>query len=202
MPDRAHQVVLVRHGETEWSRDGRHTGRSDIPLTPSGRRDAQRLGGALAGHRFRRVLCSPLQRARDTCVLAGFGEVAELRDELMEWDYGEYEGLTSAQIRRRRPGWFLWRDGCPGGEMPEEVGARVDPVVEELREAPADVLLFAHGHVLRVLASRWITRPPEHGAHLALGTAAISVLGLEHEVPTLQRWNDTSHLHATAAPPA
>lgn len=191
MPERDWEVVLVRHGETEWSREGRHTGRTDIPLTARGREEAERVGAALRGRRFARVLVSPLQRARDTCALAGFGGGAELRSELLEWDYGEYEGLTSAQIRERRPDWFLWRDGCPGGEMPDDVGRRVDPVVE-LLDGGGDALLVAHGHLLRVLASRWIGEPPAHGAHLALGTAAISVLGFEHEVPTLQRWNQNA----------
>jgi len=190
VPERDWEVVLVRHGETEWSREGRHTGRTDIPLTARGREEAERVGAALRGRRFARVLVSPLQRARDTCALAGFGG-AELRSELLEWDYGEYEGLTSAQIRERRPDWFLWRDGCPGGEMPDQVGRRVDPVVE-LLGGGGDALLVAHGHLLRVLASLWIGEPPAHGAHLALGTAAISVLGFEHEVPTLQRWNQNA----------
>ena len=190
------QVVLVRHGETEWSRDGRHTGRSDIPLTEQGRDDARRLAAALAGRAFARVLCSPLQRARETCALAGYADRAELRDELMEWDYGDYEGLTRAEVLQRRAGWWLWRDGCPGGESPADVGRRVDPLVAELRSAAGDVLAFAHGHLLRVLASRWIGRPPAHGAHLALGTAAVCVLGWEHAQPTLQRWNDISHLPA------
>jgi probable phosphoglycerate mutase len=194
VPDRTWQVVLVRHGETEWSRDGRHTGRTDVPLTAQGRDDARGLAIALEGRQFARVLVSPLQRARDTCVLAGFAEGAELRPELMEWDYGDYEGLTSAEIRARRPDWRLWRDGCPGGEMPEDVGRRVDPVVAELRAAGGDVAVFSHGHALRVLASRWIEQPPAHGAHLALSTAAICLLGVEREVPTLHRWNDVSHL--------
>lgn len=195
MPDRDWQVVLVRHGETAWSRDGRHTGRTDVPLTEPGREDGRRLATALRGRRFAQVLCSPLQRARDTCALAGFGDAASLRDELMEWDYGEYEGLTSEQIRALRPGWFLWRDGCPGGEMPEDVGARVGPLVAQLLEGHGDALLFAHGHLLRVLASRWIGQAPAHGCHLALSTAALSVLSFEHDVPALQCWNDVSHLH-------
>ena len=191
------RVVLVRHGQTEWSLAGRHTGRTDIPLTEQGRADARRLRHAadLLEGDFRRVLSSPLQRARDTCALAGFGDTAELRDELMEWDYGEYEGLTSAEILAERPGWLLWRDGCPGGEMPEDVGHRVDPVVAALRDSGgSDTAVFAHGHVLRVLASRWIGQPPGHGSHLALSTAAVCVLGLENGRPVLRRWNDVSHL--------
>jgi broad specificity phosphatase PhoE len=194
LPDRSRQVTLVRHGETEWSRAGRHTGRTDVPLTAAGRDDARRLTAALHGCHFSRVLVSPLRRARETCALAGFADVAEPRAELMEWDYGEYEGLTSAQIEALRPGWVLWRDGCPDGEMPEDVGRRVDPIIAELREGSGDAAVFAHGHLLRVLASRWIEQPPAHGAHLALSTAAVCVLGDEHGQPTLQRWNDVSHL--------
>ena len=196
VPNPTGRVVLVRHGQTEWSLAGRHTGRTDIPLTEQGRADARLLRRAadLRGGDFGRVLSSPLQRARDTCALAGFGDAAELRDELMEWDYGEYEGLTSAEILAGRPGWLLWRDGCPGGEMPEDVGRRVDPVVAALRDGGGDIAVFAHGHVLRVLASRWIGQPPGHGSHLALGTAAVCVLGFENGLPVLRRWNDVSHL--------
>ena len=188
------EIVLLRHGETEWSRDGRHTGRSDIPLTPTGEEQAARAGESLRGRSFARVLVSPLQRARQTCALAGFDGRAEVRDALMEWDYGEYEGLTGVQVRETRPGWPLWRDGCPGGELPEDVGARADTVVAELRALDGDALVIAHGHLLRVLASRWIDRPAEHGAHLALTTAAICVLGWENGRATLQRWNDAAHL--------
>jgi broad specificity phosphatase PhoE len=194
VPEPTWRVVLVRHGETEWSRDGRHTGRTDIPLTEQGREDARRLAVALQGWQFARVLVSPLQRAVETCALAGLGEGAELRPELMEWDYGDYEGLTYAEIRASRPDWNLWRDGCPGGEMPEDVGRRVDPLVAELRDAGADIALFAHGHVLRVLGSRWIDQPPAQGAHLGLSTASVSLLGNEREAPTIHRWNDVSHL--------
>jgi probable phosphoglycerate mutase len=190
-----HRVVLVRHGETEWSRAGRHTGRSDIPLTDQGRADARCLHTALAGWSFEMVLASPLQRARQTCELAGCADRAVLRDELMEWDYGDYEGLTWPQIRERDPDWWLWRDGCPGGELPDDVGRRVDPVVADLRRAgTGDAVVFAHGHLLRVLAARWMERPPDHGARLALSTSAVCVLGFEHAVPGLRRWNDVSHL--------
>jgi len=188
------RVVLVRHGETEWSRDGRHTGRTDVPLTEQGRDDARRLAAALAPWHFDRVLCSPLERARETCQLAGLGDAAEFRAELLEWDYGDYEGLTSAQIRERRPSWVLWRDGCPGGELPDDVARRVDPVVAELRQGDGDAAVVAHGHLLRVLAALWIERPAEHGSRLGLDTAAVCVLGDEHEVPVLRRWNDVSHL--------
>jgi probable phosphoglycerate mutase len=194
VPDRTWQVFLVRHGETEWSRGGRHTGRSDIPLTEQGREDARRLAAALAGRPFVRVLCSPLQRARDTCALAGCADGAELRPELMEWDYGEYEGLTFREIQARRPGWAIWRDGCPGGEVPGDVGARVDPVVAELQQAQGDAVVFAHGHLLRVLAARWLAEPPAFGSRLGLGTAAVCALGFEHDLPLVRRWNDTAHL--------
>jgi probable phosphoglycerate mutase len=195
LPDRTWEVVLLRHGQTEWSRDGRHTGRSDIPLTDAGREEARLAGNALRGRHFGRVLVSPLQRARDTAALAGLdGSGVRLDDALLEWDYGEYEGLTWVEIQQRRPGWSLWRDGCPGGEMPDDVGRRVDPLVAELGDAGEDVAVVAHGHLLRVLASRFVERPTEHGAHLALSTAAICVLGFEHDLPTLSRWNDVSHL--------
>jgi broad specificity phosphatase PhoE len=183
------EVVLVRHGETEWSRDLRHTGRTDVPLTDEGRRQAERLRGALGEWSFTRVLASPLGRALDTCRLAGFGDRAEPRDALLEWDYGEYEGLTTAQIREQRPGWNLWRDGCPGGETAADMGARVDPMVAELKASEGHVVVFAHGHLLRVLAARWVELPPEAGARLWLATATISVLGFERETATLRRWN-------------
>ena len=183
------EVVLVRHGETEWSRDLRHTGRTDVPLTDEGRRQAECLRGALGEWSFARVLASPLGRAVDTCRLAGFGDRAELSDALLEWDYGEYEGLTTAQIREERPGWNLWRDGCPGGETAAEVGARVDRIVAELKASDGELVVFAHGHLLRVLAARWVELPPEAGARLWLATATISVLGFERETATLRRWN-------------
>jgi probable phosphoglycerate mutase len=183
------EVVLVRHGETEWSRDGRHTGRTDVPLTAAGRSQAERLGAPLGDWRFTRVLASPLGRALDTCRLAGFGDRAELSDALLEWDYGEYEGETTPQIRELRPGWNLWRDGCPGGESAADVGARVDPLVSELKASAGDVAVFAHGHLLRVLAARWVELPPEAGARFWLATATISVLGFERESAAVRRWN-------------
>jgi broad specificity phosphatase PhoE len=183
------EIVLVRHGETEWSRDGRHTGRTDIPLTGEGRRQAECLQEALGEWNVTRVLASPLSRALDTCRLAGFGDRAEISDRLLEWDYGEYEGLTTPQIRELRPGWNLWRDGCPGGESAADVGARVDPLVAELKAADGDLALFAHGHVLRVLAARWVELPPKAGARLPLATATISALGFERETPAIRRWN-------------
>jgi broad specificity phosphatase PhoE len=183
------EVVLVRHGETEWSRDGRHTGRTDIPLTEAGRGQAEDLEEALGEWSFDRVLSSPLSRALDTCRLAGFGDEAELSDAVLEWDYGDYDGLTTAQIRELRPGWNLWRDGCPGGETAADVGARVDPIVAELKEPDGEAALFAHGHVLRVLAARWLELRPAAGARLWLATATISVLGFERETAVIRRWN-------------
>lgn len=183
------EVVLVRHGETEWSRDGRHTGRTDIPLTDDGRRQAERLHDALGEWGPTRVLASPLSRAVDTCRLAGFGDRAETIDSLLEWDYGDDEGMTTSQIRELRPGWNLWRDGSPGGESAADVGARVDPLVDRMKASGEDVALFAHGHVLRVLAARWVELPPEAGARLWLATATVSVLGFERETATIRRWN-------------
>jgi broad specificity phosphatase PhoE len=182
-------VVLVRHGETEWSRDGRHTGKTDIPLTDDGRRQAKALGAALSAWQFALVLTSPLERARDTCTLAGYGKDAQVRAELVEWDYGRYEGLTSQQIAVTNPEWSLWRDGGPGGEKAADVGLRVDRVIVEIRGVDGDVLIFAHGHVLRVLASRWLGEPPEGGRHYSLQTAAVSVLGSEHRDPVIRHWN-------------
>jgi len=183
------EAVLVRHGETEWSRTGKHTGRSDIPLTDSGRRDAEVLRGSLSSRPFARVFSSPLSRALDTCRLAGLGAAAETRDELLEWDYGDYEGLTTPGIREQRPDWSLWRDGCPGGEGPDDVAARVDRVIAEVQAADGDVALFAHGHVLRVLSARWIELGPEYGSRLVLATATLSVLGWERETPAVRLWN-------------
>jgi broad specificity phosphatase PhoE len=183
------EIVLARHGETEWSRDGRHTGRTDIPLTDNGREQARVLGQALGEWSFGLVLSSPLERALDTCRLAGLGDSVETTDDLLEWDYGEYEGITTPQIREGRPDWYLWRDGCPGGELPEDVGRRADRVVARVADADDDVALFAHGHILRVVAARWLGLGPEAGALLALSTATISVLGYERETRVVRRWN-------------
>ncbi len=185
------RVVIVRHAETEWSVSGRHTGRTDIALTEGGRRVAVALRAPLADWTFAHVFCSPLQRARETCALAGFELVAQLRGELAEWDYGDYEGLTTAQIREERPDWDLWRDGCPGGERAADVGARVDRLLAEVRAVHGNVACFAHGHVLRVLGARWIGLPPSEGALLALSTGSIGVLGDEREHSVVWRWNDT-----------
>jgi broad specificity phosphatase PhoE len=183
------EIVLARHGETEWSRDLRHTGRTNIPLTDKGRRQAELLRDSLAGRSFDRVLSSPLDRAVETCRLAGLGERAELTDDLVEWDYGEYEGITTAQIREERPDWYLWRDGCPGGETSADVGRRVDRVIGGLEGLDGDVALFAHGHVLRVLAARWLRLGPESGALLKLDTGTLSALGWERETRVVTRWN-------------
>jgi broad specificity phosphatase PhoE len=183
------ETVLARHGETEWSRDGRHTGRTDIPLTDNGRRQAEALRPALAHRGFALVLTSPLGRAVETCRLAGLLDQAERTDALLEWDYGDYEGITTREIRERRPEWVLWRDGCPNGEVAADVGARVDTVIERLRTLDGDAALFAHGHVLRVLAARWIELGPERGQSLKLATGTLSTLGTEHEWPAITQWN-------------
>jgi broad specificity phosphatase PhoE len=183
------EIVLVRHGETEWSRDRKHTGRTDIPLTEIGRREAEMLRDTLAGRGFVRVLSSPLSRALETCRLAGLGDQAELTDDLREWDYGEYEGITTAEIREGRPDWFLWRDGCPGGETAADVGRRTDRVIGSLGGDEGDVALFAHGHVLRVLTARWLGLGPEAGALFKLDTGTLSALGYERETRVITCWN-------------
>jgi broad specificity phosphatase PhoE len=183
------EIVLVRHGETEWSKAGKHTGRTDIPLTDRGREEAEAVGAALRGRRFERALTSPLSRAADTCRLAGFGDVAEARDELMEWDYGAYEGRTTPEIREERPGWSLWRDGVPEGETAADVGSRVERAIAELRRLDGDALVFAHGHLLRVVTARWLGLEPTEGRLFALDPATISVLGYERETPVVRLWN-------------
>lgn len=185
------RVVTVRHGETEWSASGQHTGRTDLPLVEAGREQARALAPALASQTFARVLTSPLERARETCELTGLGAAAELADDLREWDYGDYEGLTTPQIWEQRPDWNLWRDGCPGGESPEQVSARADRVLASLAQTDGQVIVFAHGHILRVLAARWIEMPVTAGARLALSAGALSVLGHERETRVLERWNET-----------
>ncbi len=185
----ADRIVVVRHGETEWSLALRHTSRTDLALIEPGRVRAAELAHELEGRDFALVLTSPLRRARETCELAGFGAVAEVDDDLHEWDYGDYEGLTTAEIRAGAPDWYLWRDGCPGGERPADVGDRVDRVLTRLRALDGAGLLFAHGHVLRVLAARWIELEVDGGAHLALSAGSTGSLGFEHAVPVLQRWN-------------
>ncbi len=183
-------VYVVRHGATEWSLSGRHTGRTDLPLVAAGREQAAAVGALVAGRSFALVLTSPLARARETCALAGFGGGAEVTHDLAEWDYGQYEGMTSEEIRSLRPGWTLWVDGVVGGETAAEVGRRADRVVERARAAPGDTLCFSHGHLLRVLAARWLGLPPAAGRLLALDAGSLSVLGWEREVPVVESWNE------------
>jgi broad specificity phosphatase PhoE len=184
------ELWLVRHGETEWSRLGRHTGRTDLPLTDAGRAQARSVARKLDDHEFELVLSSPLQRALDTARLAGFAGQVETTDDLLEWHYGADEGRTTKEIREDRPGWTVWRDGPRDGETAEEVAARVDRVIERVRAAEGDVLVFAHGHVLRVLVARWLGEPPTEGRLYALSTATVSVLGYERETAVIERWNE------------
>jgi probable phosphoglycerate mutase len=187
---------LARHGQTAWSLAGKHTGRSDIPLTPAGEEEARKLGLALRKAAFTSVLTSPLRRARKTCELGGFGAGAEALADLLEWDYGAYDGLTSAEIRAKRPDWHLFRDGCPGGEQLSDVVARADRVVSRLRAWSGDALIFSHGHFLRVLATRWAGLPAELGGRFSLAPASLSILGSDAASgdPVIDRWNDTGHL--------
>jgi probable phosphoglycerate mutase len=189
-------IYVARHGETAWSLSGQHTGLTDLPLTENGERNARALGQRLKGHTFARVFTSPLQRARRTCELAGFGNVAAVDRELVEWNYGDYEGLTSADIHKKRPDWQLFRDGCPGGESVAEVGARADRVLTRLKAIDGDVLIFSSGHISRVLGARWIGLEPAGGKLLLLSTASLSILGYEHGKgdPVLRLWNDVSHV--------
>lgn len=189
-------VYLARHGDTAWSLSGQHTGLTDLALTEMGERNARRLGERLRGLAFARVLTSPLQRAARTCELAGFGGVATTDPDLVEWDYGEYEGRTSADIKTQRPDWQLFRDGCPGGESPAQVAARADRVIARVRAIPGDVLLFSSGHILRTLGARWLGWDAAGGAFLLLGTASLSALGYEHAVdhPVIRLWNDSGHV--------
>jgi probable phosphoglycerate mutase len=189
-------IYLARHGETAWSVSGQHTGRTDIPLTERGERNAKRLGERLSGMSFAQVLTSPLQRATRTCELAGFGKLAEADADLLEWDYGEYEGKTSAQIPAVNPKWDLFRDGCPGGEKPEHIAARADRIVQRVRAVRGDVLLFSSAHFLRVLAARWLGVAPNGGRYFLLGTASLSALSYEHNDsnPAIRFWDDTRHV--------
>jgi broad specificity phosphatase PhoE len=182
-------VWLIRHGETEWSRTGQHTGLTDLPLTETGRRAARALAPTLGAQSFALVLTSPLTRARETCELAGLGGRAEVDRDLLEWNYGEYEGLTTAEIRERRPAWLLFTDGAPGGERPDDVGRRVDRVIARARTAPGNVAMFAHGHVLRVLTARWLGWPVAAGRHFLLDTGTVNVLSAYREAPAIRRWN-------------
>ena len=189
-------VYLARHGETAWSLTGQHTGLTDVPLTERGERNAHRLAVRLAGLTFAKVFTSPLQRAARTCELAGFGAAAEGDRDLIEWNYGKYEGLRTVEIHAQRPDWQLFRDGCPGGESPDQVGARADHVVSHVRAIKGDVLIFSSGHFLRVLAARWLGLEPAAGRFFMLNTASVSVLGYENSLsqPAIRLWNDTGHV--------
>jgi broad specificity phosphatase PhoE len=192
-------LYVARHGETAWSLSGQHTGLTDLPLTPNGERNARRLGERLKGMSFAKVFTSPLQRAARTCELAGFDDVAETDPDLVEWNYGQYEGLCSAEIFAERPDWQLFRDGCPGGESPAQVGERADRVVQRVRTVPGNVLLFSSGHFIRVLAARWLALGPEPaGRYFLLTTASLCALGYEHKLsqPVIRLWNDDHHVAA------
>jgi broad specificity phosphatase PhoE len=190
-------VYLARHGETAWSLSGQHTGLTDLPLTERGERNARRLAERLRGITFAKVFASPLQRAARTCELAGYGAAAETDPDLVEWDYGQYEGRRSAEILAERPGWLLMRDGAPGGESPDQVGTRADRVVSRVRAIPGDVLVFSSGHFIRVLAARWLGLDPSApGRHFMLTTASLSAVGYEHDLsrPVIRLWNDDRHV--------
>ena len=191
-------VYLARHGDTAWTLSGQHTGRTDLPLTQNGERNARRLGERLQDMTFGKVFTSPLQRAARTCALAGFGAVSEVLPDLTEWDYGRYEGLRSSEIFKERPDWHLFRDGCPGGESPNQVGERADRVIERVRAVAGNTILFSSGHFLRVLASRWLALDPSSGRHFVLSTASISALSYEHTLsqPIIRLWNDDHHVVA------
>ena len=189
-------VYLARHGETEWSLSGQHTSFTDLPLTERGERNAGRLSERLRGLSFAKVFTSSLQRAKRTCELAGFGAVAEIDPDLVEWNYGEYEGRRTVEIQRKRPDWQLFRDGCPGGESPREVGARADRVIERIRSVHGNALLFSSGHFLRVLAARWLSLEAGAGRFFLLSTASLSALSYEHNLsePAIRLWNDDRHV--------
>jgi broad specificity phosphatase PhoE len=189
-------IYLARHGETAWSLSGQHTGLTDLPLTERGERNARRLGERLRGSTFARVFTSPLQRAARTCELAGFGTMAEVDVDLLEWNYGDYEGRRTVEIHAERPDWQLFHDGCPGGESPDQVGTRADRVVSRVRAVQGDVLLFSSGHFLRVFAARWLGLEPAGGRYFLLSTASLSALGYEHNLsePVIRLWNETHHV--------
>jgi probable phosphoglycerate mutase len=195
-PPKLPSLFIARHGETAWSLSGQHTGLTDLPLTERGLRNARLLGERLHGLTFTRVFTSPLQRASKTCELAGFGALAEIDRDLVEWNYGEYEGLRSAEIQARHPGWQIFHDGCPGGESPDQIGARADRVVKRVRAVAGDVLIFSSAHFLRTLAARWLGLEPAAGRLLLLDTASLSTLSYEHNLsqPAVQLWNDIRHL--------
>ena len=189
-------IYLARHGETAWSLSGQHTGLTDLPLTERGERNARHLGERLGGLTFAEVLVSPLQRVVRTCELAGFGEVGVIARDLLEWDYGDYEGRRTSETHKERPGWQLLRDGCPGGETPGQVAARADRVIARVRAIPEDVLIFSSGHFLRVLAARWLGLEPAAGRYLMLSTASLSAVSYEHNLsqPAIRLWDDTRHV--------
>lgn len=189
-----YELWLFRHGQTIWSETGQHTGRTDLPLTEGGQRRARAIERRMAGRPFTLVLCSPLARAVDTCRLSGYGDVAEPTDDLMEWDYGDYEGRATLDVQKERPGWSLWTDGVPGGEAADEVGARARRIIRRADGVDGDVALFAHGHVLRVLTACWLGLAPADGRLFVLGTASVSVLGYEHDTRIINKWNQDSHL--------
>ena len=193
-------LYLMRHGETAWSLSGQHTGRTDIPLTERGEQDARKLADRLRTLKFSRVFTSPLKRARLTCELAGLGELAEIEPDLVEWDYGDYEGQRTADIRAARPGWNVFRDGCPGGESPAQVSERADRLIARLRTLEGNIAIFSHGHFGRVLAARWIGLEIRQAQNLLLSTASVSILGYEHnlaEVPAIVLWNAVSKAFST-----
>lgn len=194
MSEQRHALWLIRHGETEWSVTKRHTGRTDIALTATGERQAVALGRHLARRAFALVLCSPLQRARETCRLAGYSDVATCTDDLLEWDYGAYEGRTTSEIRTEVPGWSIWTGGVPGGETIEQVGNRAEQVIKQALAVDGDVALFAHAHILRILTACWLGLPPDAGRLFALSTASVSVLGHERETRVISVWNQDWHL--------
>ena len=185
-----HDLWVLRHGATEWSQNGRHTGRTDVALTDRGRRQAEGLARVLDGRSFAQVLVSPLTRARETCDLAGYGNQAEVDEDLREWDYGDYEGITTDEIRRSQPGWTVWSAPCPGGETIADVASRADRVIARARAAEGDVALFAHGHILRMVTARWCGLEPVEGRCFPLDTGTVNILGWEHESPGILRWND------------
>ena len=196
MSDALPIVYLARHGETPWTISGRHTGRTDLALTARGERNARRLGERLNGLTFQAVFTSPLQRVARTCELAGFGKSARVEPDLVEWDYGDYEGRLSSEVHTERPGWQLFRDGCPGGESPGQVGARADRIIRQVRSRPGNVLIFSSAHFLRVLAARWLGLEPTGGRFFLLSTASLSALSYEHSLsqPAVRLWDDTNHV--------
>ena len=192
------KIYLARHGETIWSLSGQHTGMTDIPLTEQGEKNAKQLGKRLQGLTFAKVFSSPLQRALKTCELAGFGSMVIPDPLLEEWNYGDYEGRTTSEIHQTQPDWFIFRDGCPGGELPKQVAQRCDQMIEKMKAINGDILIFAHAHILRMLTTRWLDLPAEEGRLYFLSTASLSILGYEHSLsePVIRLWNDTSHLTA------